>query len=191
MRLNAALYMMMLLTPVVCAAQQNSRLEGCAEPKVVARVLGIMRQDNSRPISVEQFRAMWPTELSDVEVGSETSRTLRSDDRILKSHCQCCESFTFNVRQEGGIALLELHSATVNYSARRRDTLAATAKLLARAVGLGANDLKTVGTEPWQHYQWEKIKGPEHRLYVMELSFTREAGLWKMYFSTAFYVVEP
>lgn len=84
MRLNAVLYMMILLTPVVCTAQQDRRLEGCVEPEVIARLLGKMRQENSRPISEEQVRAMWPTELADAEVASKTSRTLRSDDRIIK-----------------------------------------------------------------------------------------------------------
>jgi hypothetical protein len=84
-----------------------------------------------------------------------------------------------------------LHSATVNYTARRRGTLVAMAKLFGREVGLGAADLKTISAESSQDYQWERVKGQERRLYVIELRFTREAGLWKMFFSTGFYVVEP
>jgi hypothetical protein len=76
MRFNAVLYMMIVLTPIVCTAQQDRRLEGCVAPKVIATLLGKMRQDNSRPISEEQVRAMWPIELADVEVDSKTSRTL-------------------------------------------------------------------------------------------------------------------
>ena len=191
MRLNAVLYMMIVLTPVVCTAQQDRRLEGCVEPEVIASLLGKMRQENSKPMSEEQVRAMWPIELADVEVGSKTSRTLRSNDRIIKGRYQCSEDFTFNVRQDGGATLLELHSVTVNYSARRRGTLVVMAKLFGRAVGLGAADLKAIGSESSQDYQWEKIKGQERRLYVIELRFTREAGLWKVFFSTGFYVVEP
>jgi hypothetical protein len=191
MRLNAILYVAIMLMPVVCTARQNGRLEGCVNQKKIATVLGEMRQENSRPISEEQFRAMWPIELADVEIGSKTSRTLQSDDRILKGHCQCCEDFEFNVRQEGGAAPLELHGVIVNYSARRRGTLVEMAKLFARAVGLGEADLQTVGTKSSQDYQWEKIKGKERRAYVIELHFTREEGLWKMHFSTAFYVVVP
>lgn len=191
MRLNAVLYMMIMLTPVVCTAQQERRLEGCMPPGVIATLLGKMRQDNSRPISEEQVRAMWPIELADAEVASKTSRTLQSSDRIIKGRYQCSEVFTFNIRQEGRVNLLELHGATVNYSARRRSTLVSMAKLFGRAMGLGPADLKTIGAESSQDYQWERIKGQERRLYVIELHFTREAGLWKMFFSTAFYVVEP
>jgi len=119
MRFTVVLYMMMVLTPAVCSAQKASRLEGCVDPKIIAAVLGAMRQEKSRPISEEQFRAMWPTELADFEVDPPAnSRALQSDDRILKGHCQCCEVFTFNVRQDGGATLLELDSVTVNYSAR-------------------------------------------------------------------------
>ena len=191
MRLIAVLYMMIVLAPVVCSAQQDRRLEGCVDPEIIARVLGEMRQDNSRPISEEQFRAMWPTELADVEVDSKTSRTLQSNDRIIKGRYQCSEDFTFNVRQDGGITPLELRSVIVNYSAHRRDTLVAMAKLFARAIGLRPADLETVGAEKSQGYQWEKIKGDERRAYLIDLRFTREGGLWKMYFSTAFFVVEP
>ena len=191
MRFMAVLYIMIVLTPVVCSAQQDRRLEGCVDPKTIATVLGTMRQGNSRPISEEQLRAMWPTELADVEVDSKTSRTLQSNDRIIKGRYQCSADFTFNVRQDGRATPLELSGVTVKYSAHRRDTLVAMAKLFARAVGLGPADLKTVGAEKSQDYQWEKIKGEERRVYAIDLRFTREGGLWKMYFSTAFYVVEP
>jgi len=192
MRLIAVLYMIFVLTPIVCSAQHDSRLEGCVDPKIIAKVLGEMRQENSRRISVEQFRAMWPTELVGAEVNPPPSRlSFQSDDRILRGHCQCCEVFTFNVRQDGGATPLELQGVTVNYSARRRDTLVEMAKLLAHAVGLGEADLQTVGAEQSQNYQWEKIKGEERRAYLIDLRFTREEGLWKMYFHTAFYIVEP
>lgn len=191
MRLAPILYMMIVLMPVVCSAQQGRRLEGCVDPKIIATVLGAMRQEKSRPISEEQFRAMWPTELADFEVDPPAnSRSFRSDDRILKGHCECCEVFTFNARQDGGATLLELDSVTVNYSARRRDTLVAMAKLFAQSVGLRASDLKTIGAEQSQGYQWESIKGKGRRAYLIDLRFTREKGLWKMYFHTAFYVVE-
>lgn len=192
MRFIVVLYMMIVLTPVVCSAQQDRRLEGCVDPKIIATVLGAMRQDNSRPFSEAQFRAIWPIELGDAEVNPPANRrSFRSDDRILKGHCQCCEIFEFNVRQDGAATLLELRGVTVNYSTRRRDTLVAMAKLFARAVDLRPADLRTVGAESSQGYQWEKIKADERRAYVIDLRFTPEAGMWKMYFSTAFYVVEP
>jgi hypothetical protein len=191
MKLTAILYIMSMLIPVVCLAQQDRRLEGCVEPKIIATVLASMRQEKSRPISEEKFRAMWPTELADFEVDPPAdSRSLRSDDRILKGHCECCEVFTFNLRQDGGATLLELDGVTVNYSAGRRDTLVAMAKLFAQSVGLRASDMKTIGAEQSQGYQWEKIKGKERRAYLIDLRFTREKGLWKMYFDTAFYIVE-
>lgn len=66
----------------------------------------------------------------------------------------------------------------------------AIAKLFAQSVGLRAWHLKTTGAEQSQGYQWENIKGKERRAYLIDLRFTREQGLWKMYFHTAFYVVE-
>lgn len=192
MRLITVLFIMFVLTPVVCPAQQASRLEGCMDPKIIATMLGEMQQGKSRPISEERLRAMWPVELMDAEVNPPADRrSFRSDDRILRSHCQCCEIFSFNVRQAGGAATLELRGVTVNYSAHSRGTLVEMAKLFAQAVGLGAGDLKTVGAEQSQNYRWEKTEGQERRAYLIDLRLTREEGLWKMFFDTAFYVVEP
>ncbi len=192
MRLTAILYMMIVLMPVVCSAQQASRLEGCVDPKIIATVLTSLRHEKSRTISEEQFRAMWPTELSDAEVNPPADRrSFQSNDRILKGHYECSEVFLFNVRPNGGTTPLELRGVIVNYSARRRDALVAMAKLFARSVELGAPDLRTVGAEQSQGYQWEKIKGEERRAYLIDLRFTRERGLWKMYFYTSFWVVEP
>lgn len=192
MRLRAVLFMSMALAPAVCAARQGGRLEGCVAPRVIATVLGELRPEKSRPLSVAQFRAMWPTELSAADVKStDNSLFFQSDDRVLRSRCQCCESFKFRAGQEGWGGPLELQGVTVNYSARRRGALAEMAQLFARAVGLGAAELKTVGAEGSQNYQWDKFRGEERRRYVIELRFTRERGLWEMFFSTAFYVVEP
>ena len=131
-------------------------------------------------------------ELSEVDVKStDDSRFLQSNDRILNGHYQCSEIFKVDAPEVSLDAPMKLRGVTVNYSARRRDTLAAAAKLFAQAVGLGEADLKTVGAESSQGYQWEKVNEKERRLYVVELRFAREDGLWKMYFSTAFYVVEP
>ena|SRR6266404_8501285 len=191
MKLNAVLCIAIALTPVVCVAQHERRLEGCVDPRIIATVLAKLRQSNSQAISVKQVRSMWPTELLDEET-SKTSHELQSKDRILKGNCQCCTDFEFTVHQEGGVTREELDGVAVNYSARRRETLVIMAKLFAKAVGLGKAGLRTVGHGSTEDYQWRTHKGSETRLYVIELRFTREAaGLWKMYFLPAWYFVEP
>lgn len=192
MKLLAILYLTFLVTPVVCAVQRSDRPEGCVDPKIIAKVLGEMRQENSRRMSVEQFRAMWPIELVSAEADPPPSRlSFQSNDRILRGHCQCCEVFTFKVSQDRGAAPLELQGVTVNYAKRDRDTLVVMAKLFAQAVGMENADVKTVGAKHSQNYQWQKTKGDERRLYSLDLRFTRKEHLWKMYFHAAFYVVEP
>ena len=191
MKLNAVLYVAIALTPVVCVAQHERRLEGCVDPRIIATVLVRMQPTSSPATSVAQVRSMWPTELSDEET-SKTSHQLESKDRILRGNCQCCTDFEFTVHQEGGVTREELDGVTINYSARRRATLVIMAKLFAKAVGLGKTGLRTVGNGSTEHYQWMTHKGSETRLYVIEIRFTREAaGLWKMYFLPAWYFVEP
>jgi len=190
MKLNAVLYIAIALTPLVGVAQQQTRLEGCVDPRLIAAVLARMPQTSSPTISVEEIRSLWPTELADVE-NTKTHRSLESNDRVLKGQCQCGTEFLFNVHQEGVVTREELYSIIVNYSARRRDTLVIMAKLFAKAVGLGKPDLRTVGNGSTHDYQWLTNKRSETGAYVIELRFSREAGLWKMYFRTAWYLVEP
>jgi hypothetical protein len=189
MKLNAVLYIAIALTPVVCVAQHDGRLEGCVDPKIIASLLATMHQ-NSQPISVKQVRSMWPTELLAIET-SKTSRELESNDRTLKGDCQCCTAFMFNVHEEVGVNREELYSVIVNYSARRRDTLVIMAKAFAKAAGLEETDLRTVGNRSTRGYQWQTNKGSETKLHVIDLRLSREAGLWTMYFRTAWYLIEP
>lgn len=190
MKLHVVLIIAILLTPVVCPAQQENRLEGCVDPRIIATVLGRLRQTGSQATSVEQVRSLWPAELTDTE-NTKTSWTLESNDRILKGNCQCCSVFGFKLHQELGVTREEMNSVIVNYSARRRDTLVNMAKLFTKIVGLEKTGVRPVGNGSTQDYQWQTKKGSETRLYVIELRFAREAGLWKMYFSAGWYLVEP
>lgn len=187
MKISAAIFAIVLLTPVLCAAQTEKRLEGCIDPQVIATVLGTMRQNNA--ISVERVRSMWPTELDDVEDSAEV-RSIRSNDRMLYNHCECCSGFSFLVRRGNGAPQERLYEATVNYSAHRRATLVALAKLFAGAVGLENKEVKTVGNQSSQDFSWDSFMG-ERRLYLIFIRFTRQAGLWKLFFSTSWHVVEP
>ena len=191
MKLKAVLYIAIALTPMVCVAQHERRLEGCVDPRIIATILARMQHGYSKTTSREQVRSIWPTELLEEET-SQTSRLLESKDRILRGNCQCCTDFEFNIHQEGGVTREEMDGVIVNYSARRRETLVMIAKLFAKAVGLGKADLRTVGKGSTEDYQWQTHKGSETRLYVIEIRFTREtAGLWKMYFLPHWYLVEP
>lgn len=188
--LTPILLALIALTPVVCSAQKERRLEGCVDPAKIAKVLSGMRRAPLRPISEDQFRARWPVELADIQSEPKTRRTLLSNDRTIRGRFQCVTEFEVDVSQDGPAAVWKLDGVIINYSAYRRNTLVAMAKLFGRAVGMGAADLKTVGADKSQGYQWETNKG-ERLLYFIDLHFTREAGLWKMYFLIHVYVVEP
>jgi hypothetical protein len=192
MTLNVALCLILALAPVLGSIRVDRRLEGCVDPKTITTLLANMQQADSPGISLEQLRTIWPTELADIECDAKANRSVKSEDRILKGHCECCSVFSFKVRREqGGATSEQLVGATINYSASRRNKLVSLAKDFARASGLGESELKTVGTEVAQSFQWEASKGREPRVYVVEIRFTREVGLWKLYFSTGWYVLEP
>jgi hypothetical protein len=60
MKLNAVLYIVIALTPVVCLAQPERRLEGCVDPRIIATILTKLQHTNSPATSVEQVGSMWP-----------------------------------------------------------------------------------------------------------------------------------
>jgi hypothetical protein len=194
MRISAAIFAIVLVMPVLCAAQSEKRLEGCIDPQVIATVLSSMRQNNA--FSVERVRSMWPTDLNDVEDSSEVNgkpilvRSIRSDDRKLYNHYECGTKFSFLVRPGNDSPRERLNDVTINYSAHRRATLVALAKLFAGAVGLESKEVKTIGNESSQDFSWDRFMD-ERRIYLIFIEFTREAGLWKLHFSTSWQVVEP
>src|SRR5260221_11639 len=55
MKLNV-LYVVIALTPVVCVAQHERRLEGCVDPRIIARLLAKMQHTNSPALSVIEIR---------------------------------------------------------------------------------------------------------------------------------------
>src|ERR1700674_5022005 len=151
MRFNIVLYAVLALAPVLCNARVDQRLEGCVDPKTIVTLLAKMQQADSQGMSLEQIRSIWPTELADIECDAKVNRSVKSDDRILKGHCQCCSVFSFKV--QGGATNEQLVSVTINYSANRRDTLVSMAKDFGRASRLSEHDLKTVGAESAQSFQ--------------------------------------
>src|SRR5258707_13308239 len=115
MKLKAVLYLAIALTPVVCVAQHERRLEGCVDPRIIATILTKLQPTNSPTTSVAQVRSMWPAEMLDEET-SKTSHQLESKDRILRGNCQCCTDFEFTVHQEAGVTREELDGVIINYS---------------------------------------------------------------------------
>jgi len=100
MKLILILYIMFAIAPVVCFAQSEKPPQGCVDPRIIATVLAKMTQANQQAISVKQVRSLWPAELTDVE-NTATSRSLRSEDRIIKGHCECCTDFRFKTGKLG------------------------------------------------------------------------------------------
>src|SRR5437870_3220259 len=123
MKIQAILSMILVLTPSVCG-QRSDRLEGCVDPKLIRVLLTKIGQADSEGISLEQVRVLWPNDLTDIECENKTTRSLKSEDRIVNGHCQCCSVFSFKVDEKSGVAHEQVDGITVNYSSREHQTLA-------------------------------------------------------------------
>ncbi|MGH9906914.1 MAG: hypothetical protein ACRD8U_15190 [Pyrinomonadaceae bacterium] len=167
-------------------------LEGCPDPNAVEALLTRIRDSNWQHMPLERLRSVWPTELTDIECDSKVSRSLISHNRVINGHCQCCATFSFKIPQNQGAARIEqLDSVIFNYSARHRDELVGIAKKFARAAGLRQGELKIVGRDSEQSFQWEATKGGKRNLYTLELHFSRQGRLWELYFNSGWNIIEP
>lgn len=185
---QSLILVVLTMFPGGVAAQR--RQEGCVDPKTIVTLLAKIRETNLQDIPLDRLRAMWPTELTDIECDSNESRSLISNDRIIDGHCQCCVVFEFKVQQkQDGTKSEQLHGVIVNYSTPRRNDLVNLAKRFALASGLRAGDVRTIGSAPTQSFQWDVATSKEKTVQVLELRFTREAGLWKLNFNRGSYVL--
>jgi hypothetical protein len=191
MKLTLIFFITISIAPVVCFGQSERAREGCVDPKIIGAVLAKMTQANQQTTSVDQIRSLRPAELTDVENTAE-NRTLRSLDRIIRGSWECCTDFLFKVAPDSGRSREDLYGIIVNYSTPRREALTDMAKMFAESVGLDTSDLRTVGRQSPQHYQWQSKQNGETILYVLECRFNHEAnGPWKMGLNFTRYVVEP
>src|SRR5439155_20835068 len=104
-----------------------------------------------------------------------------SKGRIIGGHCECCETFFFDVDEGAGKSRKErLDVVVINYSASSRDELVGVARGFAKAVGLAADNIDTVGHEASQEYSLEQ--GAAGEPSFLNLRWTRRGTVWTLNF---------
>lgn len=180
-----------VLAVLPCRSLAQRPLEGCVSPEKAAALLMSLGASDWQGVSLDRVRSMWPTELADIQRDSETTGSVASQDRIIRGNCQCCVVFEFKFPRGTDQPRNEQLSGIIfNYSAPQRNTLIAVSRALAAATSLKPSDLKTIGTDSRQSFQWEATNGNKRSAYVLEILISRESPLWKLHFSIGRHVLD-
>ena len=191
MRLTYALCSILVLTLLPIRSFAQRPLEGCVRPDKIRALLAEIHDSDWQGVSLQRVRSMWPTELADIQYDSDTTGSVTSQDRIIKGNCQCCVVFEFKLqRSQAQPRNEQLSGIIINYSAPRRIDLIGIARALAGATGVKRADLKTIGADSRQSFQWETTKGNQRSVFILEIHFSHESPLWKLYFSIGRHVID-
>jgi hypothetical protein len=165
----------------------DSGLLGCPSPREIADSLGRVQQNSWRTISVERILSIWPSHFDEVACeGEKGCRLLVSKDRVIRGHCECCESFVFDVkRNEDGSRSEHLNNIIVHYSAHSREEVVDAARIVARGAGLAEPESRTVGRDSVQRYEWKDSRQELPQSYILETRVTRVDRNWELYLSLA------
>jgi hypothetical protein len=136
-------------------------------------------------VSSAKIQSIWPNSLTEVSCESKQGcRFLVSQDRIIGGHCECCETFVLDFKQnEDGSRTERLDNIIVHYSASNRKEVAEAAKEFAQAAGLAEARIATVGSDSVQKYEWQELRKQARQSYILELRFTRAEHNWELYLS--------
>lgn len=182
MMLRSLLCAMLWLTPgpPPCRAT-DARLEGCPNPVLLAKVVTRLRGLEWQNLSVAGVRAMWPAALDGLECAAESCSSLSHRGRIIGGHCQCCETFYFDVtRGSDGRRQEALDAVVIDYSSAGRNEAVATAKGLATAAGLSEDKVATVGRDRSQQFSWQDSQ--RQHILILNAKFARVGSVWTVYF---------
>jgi hypothetical protein len=178
------LYIVSLIL-IMTQAAHSSGLIGCPNPDVIANALQKLQERNWGSISVEKVESIWPTGFDELACESKSGcRLLVSKNRVIGGHCECCESFAFDVEAiPGGSHAERLDNFIVHYSAPSKGEVVHAAQRLAQGAGLTSVEAMTIGNDSNQRYEWKDSREQVRQSYILELQFTRANPNWELYFS--------
>jgi hypothetical protein len=169
----------MVLALPVGSRTEDVGLEGCGSVTAITQALAKLEKNDLKEISLDRVQSLWPTKLEASDCTTEGCRSLLHQGRIIDGVCQCCEKIDIDQRpnSEGGVD--ESLVVTIYYSAPAEKDVVTAAKLLAKAAGLGDDEIRTVGREPDQSFQWKGARQTE--LFLMAVKFAHRDKLWTVY----------
>ena len=174
------------LLPILSAVegQSASRLAGCPDPVSLASGLVKLNSASWPDVDESTLRAIWPNEIGGSVCHEGTCTEFAHHGRIINDHPECAESFDFNGKLKDATVVPGLNSLTINYSTRTRTEAVAVTQTLAKAVGLSARDLATIGRDADQQFSWTESRRERHLVRV-DVHLAKQGALWWLIFHFA------
>jgi len=167
----------------------TGRFTGCPSPDAIAQDLTPIVKSNWQQVTPERVLAIWPNQFDELKCESiKPCRLLVSKSRVIDGHCECCETFQFDIEpRKEQPSVSTLRNIIIHYSAAKRMEVVDAAKKLARAAGLPEAKANEIGTDSVQRYEWSDSAEGMRQSYLGELQFTKLSGHWELYFSLTAY----
>ncbi|HKO12489.1 MAG TPA: hypothetical protein VJV22_10995 [Acidobacteriaceae bacterium] len=112
-------------------------------------------------------------------------------DRIISGHCECCETFAFQVRSSGSRRIEQLDEVVLNYSARDKEHLVSAARKIGAAIGMSPTDLATIGSANEQNFHWNTITGNHREISAAEVRLSHRGQGWELFLNWGRNLDEP
>jgi hypothetical protein len=186
MRVHTILLISLFFVAGAGSGASQSGLLGCPDLSKIADALVRLQLENWRSVSVDRIASIWPSYLDELACSSKNGcRLVGSKNRIIAGHCECCETFNFDVDQNAdGSRNEHLRNVIIRYSTRTEEQVVDTARKLARAAGLPESQVAKINVGPFERYEWEENSGKRPRQsYILEMRINRSDSHWELDFS--------
>ncbi len=190
MRMPTVLGAILVLISAQSSGSSSARLVGCPTPAAIAEAIAKIQKSNWREVSVARVATIWPAHFDELKCESEKPcRLLVSKSRVISGHCECCETFQFDLEQNKDESQGEwLNNIIIHYTTSKKREAIDAAKAVAKSAGLPEAKITTVGRDSVQRYEWTD-SGRVRQGYVAELRLTSLGTHWELYFSLSAYPI--
>jgi hypothetical protein len=158
---------------------------GCPKATAIADALANIQKHNWNGISAASVMSIWPTSFDELRCDSQKPcRLLVSKNRVIGGHCECCETFQFDIKQgPSGSSSDRLRNIIIHYAAYNKSDLVRAAEELLRGAGLPEDKRITLGRDPVQRFEWTSTQEGSRQSYLAETQITRVGSDWEFYLS--------
>jgi hypothetical protein len=169
----------MVAVLVQTASQQPipNRLEGCSDPRILAKALGALVKIDWKQTTTERAKSLWPNPLQGIDCDSDACTSTGFSGRVISGEYQCSEKLSFDVTADPGSKPKEqLYSILINYATPTREATVEATRAIISELDVPGPQREQLGNEPSQSFIWDVPGGTNQ--WALLINFERLHGVW-------------
>lgn len=165
--------------------RSKSGLHGCPDPIGISKSLQAIQRQDWRKVSADSVMSSWPGQLDELVCHSGTPcRLLVSKNRVIDGHCECCESFVFDIELDSAGSKQEhLKNIVIHYSSSGKVEMLGGAREFAQGAGVPSDKVAILGKDSVQRFAWTTDLGGAKYDNLAEVQIKRVGSNWEFYLS--------